>query len=181
MHGIVSPVILHRDDLSMKSCLLLGTRGPILLPMSWSLERNIYQINLSRGPVLACLSIPGSVEEFSKARYDGREPYLSLSMNGRVKYRCRCPFEISHIPLEDAETRYLIANNAEIHHHEHATEYYYVLNGSGTLLLNEKEYGITKGDLIKIPQRTRHQARGGKEGLEILVIAVPPTKSDVCY
>lgn len=74
---------------------------------------------------------------------------------------------------------HLIVDKAEKHFHKKTTEYYYVLNGCGEILLGQDIHPIQKGDLIKIEPGTVHQALENKnEELEILVIETPPAIGD---
>ena len=87
---------------------------------------------------------------------------------GTIKVLSEEPVEINH----------LVVNAAIEHYHKLSTEYYYVINGSGTIFLDNVPYEIEKGDLVKIAAGTKHKAVGE---LEILVIASPPAKGDRHY
>ena len=75
---------------------------------------------------------------------------------------------------------HLLVDKAEKHYHKKTTEYYYVLEGTGHISLDEKIQPIKKGDVIKIEPGVKHQAIEGETPLEILVIEVPPAIGD-CY
>ncbi|MEQ9670877.1 cupin domain-containing protein [Coleofasciculus sp. G2-EDA-02] len=75
---------------------------------------------------------------------------------------------------------HLFVDNAQKHYHKKTTEYYYVLNGSGHISLDDDIQPIKKGDLIEIEPGVKHQAIEGELPLEILVIEVPPAIGD-CY
>ncbi|NER38297.1 MAG: cupin domain-containing protein [Oscillatoria sp. SIO1A7] len=73
---------------------------------------------------------------------------------------------------------HLFVENAEKHYHKKTTEYYYVLNGTGQVSLDDNIQPIKKGDVIKIEPGVKHRAIEGEELLEILVIEVPPAIGD---
>lgn len=79
-----------------------------------------------------------------------------------------------------AKLVHLFVENAEKHYHKKTTEYYYVLDGTGQISLDDKMQPIKKGDVIKIEPGVKHQAIEGETPLEILVIEVPPATGD-CY
>ena len=48
---------------------------------------------------------------------------------------------------------------------------YYVLEGEGTCIIEDKEYHIIKGDLVFLPKGTKYK---NLKGLTLLAIASPP-------
>ena len=62
-------------------------------------------------------------------------------------------------------------SGAEPHFHRKTTEYYYVLEGSGRLTVDDEEVALAAGDVVVIWPGAIHSARGE---LTALVIAVPP-------
>ncbi|NES76727.1 MULTISPECIES: cupin domain-containing protein [Okeania] len=79
-----------------------------------------------------------------------------------------------------AQLEYLVVDKAEKHYHKKTTEYYYVLEGTGHISLDDNIQPIKKGDVITIKPGVKHQAIEGHTPLEILVIQVPPVQGD-CY
>jgi quercetin dioxygenase-like cupin family protein len=61
-------------------------------------------------------------------------------------------------------------DGARIHYHKIATELYYVLEGSGTVLLDGVEHEVRKGSIVHIPPGVVHGA-GGR--MRVLVIGIP--------
>jgi len=64
---------------------------------------------------------------------------------------------------------------AKLHYHKRATELYYVLEGSGTLVLDGAEQEVRKGTLVHIPPGVVHGARGR---MRVLVIGIPDIAED---
>jgi mannose-6-phosphate isomerase-like protein (cupin superfamily) len=66
------------------------------------------------------------------------------------------------------------------HHHEHAENVYWVLEGKGRLLVEGKEYIVEKDDIVFIPPGTRHSMSSfPDEGLRLLEIYAPAGKDFV--
>jgi len=59
---------------------------------------------------------------------------------------------------------------AKLHFHKRATELYYVLEGTGVLVLDGLEQEVRKGTLVHIPPGVVHGARGR---MRVLVIGIP--------
>jgi quercetin dioxygenase-like cupin family protein len=57
--------------------------------------------------------------------------------------------------------------------HALAEEYYYILSGSGSVLLNGEEYPLSVGHFLRLPAGTRHAFVAGEKGLEMLDIHTP--------
>jgi mannose-6-phosphate isomerase-like protein (cupin superfamily) len=64
---------------------------------------------------------------------------------------------------------------AKLHFHKRATELYYVLEGSGVLVLDGVEQEVRKGTLVHIPPGVVHGARGR---MRVLVIGIPDIAED---
>jgi len=61
-------------------------------------------------------------------------------------------------------------DGARIHYHKIATELYYVLDGSGTVLLDGMAHEVRKGSIVHIPPGVVHGAKGR---MRVLVIGIP--------
>jgi quercetin dioxygenase-like cupin family protein len=61
-------------------------------------------------------------------------------------------------------------DGARPHYHKIATELYYVLEGSGTVIVDGEEHEVRKGSLVHIPPGLIHSARGR---MKVLVVGVP--------
>lgn len=64
-----------------------------------------------------------------------------------------------------------VSGEAAIHHHEHTTELYYILEGSGFIELDGQRVPVRPGSAIYIPPGVRHRAVGH---LKLLNVPVPP-------
>lgn len=72
------------------------------------------------------------------------------------------------------------AGGAEVmHYHKSARQFFYILNGEGTMVFEDREVVLQKGEGIEIAPQTKHQFRNQSPAvLEFLVISVPPTRGD---
>lgn len=62
-------------------------------------------------------------------------------------------------------------------HHSHDYEHeVYVVEGSGTVLLEGRENPIRKGDVVFVPADEQHQFKAGERGLRFLCL-VPVTRN----
>ncbi len=65
-----------------------------------------------------------------------------------------------------------------VSYHRLAEEFYYVVAGRGTAVLDGSEYAIAAGDLLRLPPGTTHGFVTGDEPLEMLDIQVPGCRPD---
>jgi mannose-6-phosphate isomerase-like protein (cupin superfamily) len=66
-------------------------------------------------------------------------------------------------------------DGAKLHFHKRSVELYYVLDGSGSVVLDGAEYPVFKGSLVHIPPGVIHGARGR---MRVLVIGIPDIAED---
>jgi mannose-6-phosphate isomerase-like protein (cupin superfamily) len=69
-------------------------------------------------------------------------------------------------------------DGAKLHYHKRSTELYYVLAGSGTVVLDGVEQPVTQGSLVHIPPGVVHGARGK---MRVLVVGIPDIAEDDYY
>jgi mannose-6-phosphate isomerase-like protein (cupin superfamily) len=69
--------------------------------------------------------------------------------------------EIHHVEIDDAK----------LHYHERTDEFYYVIAGSGTMVVDDETIELHQGIVVYVPRGTRHKAIGK---LTILTICIPP-------
>ena len=62
--------------------------------------------------------------------------------------------------------------------HKIAEEFYYVLSGSGTAILNGQSHRLRKGDFLRLPPGTTHGFITGDEALVMLDIHTPGSRPD---
>lgn len=65
-----------------------------------------------------------------------------------------------------------------VSYHKVAEEYYYVLSGHGTALLNGEPYALKTGDFLRLPPGTTHGFITEDEPLEMLDIHTPGSRPD---
>jgi mannose-6-phosphate isomerase-like protein (cupin superfamily) len=68
--------------------------------------------------------------------------------------------EVHHVEIE----------NAKLHYHDRTDEFYYVIDGQGTMILDEDEIELHKGVVVYIPRGVRHKAIGK---LTVLTVCIP--------
>ncbi|MCX8157837.1 MAG: cupin domain-containing protein [Verrucomicrobiae bacterium] len=66
-------------------------------------------------------------------------------------------------------------DGAKLHYHLRSTELYYVLEGSGAVILDGVEHPVAQGSLLHIPPGVVHGARGR---MRVLVIGIPDIADD---
>ncbi len=79
-------------------------------------------------------------------------------------------------PLSPAAWAHAVdIDGAKLHYHKRSTELYYVLDGSGSVILDGAELRVAKGSLVHIPPGVVHGARGR---MRVLVIGIPDIADD---
>jgi mannose-6-phosphate isomerase-like protein (cupin superfamily) len=66
-------------------------------------------------------------------------------------------------------------DGARLHFHKRSTELYYVLEGSGSVVLDGEEHSVSRGSLVQIPPGVVHGARGR---MRVLVVGIPDIADD---
>ena len=69
-------------------------------------------------------------------------------------------------------------DGAKLHYHKRATELYYVLKGTGKVVLDGKEQEVRPGTMVHIPAGVVHGAIGQ---MRVLVIGIPDIDDDDVY
>lgn len=69
-----------------------------------------------------------------------------------------------------AEVHHVEITDAKLHYHERTDEFYYVIDGQGTMTLDGEEIELHKGVVVYIPRGVRHKAWGK---LTILTVCIP--------
>lgn len=72
------------------------------------------------------------------------------------------------------------AGGAEVmHYHEKARQFFYVLESEGTMVLENQEIRLHKGEGLEIAPMVRHQFKNTSQAeVHFLVISVPSTRED---
>ena len=69
-------------------------------------------------------------------------------------------------------------DGAQEHYHKIGTELYYVLEGEGTVRLDEVDHPVRKGTMVHIPPGVVHGAKGR---MRVLVVGIPDIRDDDLY
>src|SRR5947199_10729722 len=59
-----------------------------------------------------------------------------------------------------AEVHHVEIRDAKLHYHEKTDEVYYVIDGEGTMLLDDQVIELHKGVVVYVPKGVRHKAVG---------------------
>ena len=72
------------------------------------------------------------------------------------------------------------AGGAEVlHYHNSARQFFYILEGNGTMVFEDHQVALHKGEGIEIAPQVKHQFRNQSHAdVHFLVISVPPTRGD---
>jgi mannose-6-phosphate isomerase-like protein (cupin superfamily) len=70
-----------------------------------------------------------------------------------------------------AEVHQVHVHDAKLHYHERTDEVYYVISGSGTMVLDDEEISLQPGVVVYVPRGVRHKAKGD---LTVLLVCLPP-------
>ena len=100
-----------------------------------------------------------------------------------VKERSACGHRYRLISKDDEDVaawaHAVDIDGAKPHYHKRATELYYVLEGSGKVVLDDEEREVRPGTMVHIPPGVVHGAIGQ---MRVLVVGIPDIDdSDVYY
>lgn len=68
------------------------------------------------------------------------------------------------------EVHHVEIREAKLHYHEHTDEFYYVIDGQGTMQLDDETIELHTGVVVYVPRGVKHKATGK---LTVLVVCVP--------
>lgn len=104
-------------------------------------------------------------------RHEGHTPRERSSCGWRDRLISR-----EDAPLSPAAWVHAVdIDGAKLHYHRRSTELYYVLDGSGSVVLDGVEQPVAKGSLIHIPPGVIHGACGA---MRVLVVGIPDIADD---
>src|SRR5262249_31766300 len=69
-----------------------------------------------------------------------------------------------------AEGHYGEIDHAKLHYHAHTDEVYYVIDGQGTMVLDEDTIELHRGVVVYVPRGVKHKAIGK---LTVLTVCIP--------
>ena len=74
----------------------------------------------------------------------------------------------------------VLAGGAEVmHYHSVARQFFYILEGDGTMVFEDHEVTLHKGQGLEIPPQMKHQFKNNsKAEVHFLVISIPTTRGD---
>lgn len=111
----------------------------------------------------------------------GGPRYVKISGTSSEFERSTCGFRHRILKKDDgvpASITRLKTDNAKRHYHKVTHEYYYVLHGTGRMIIDDESVPVQAGDCVWIKPYAVHKAEGE---LESLIIAVPPFDPDDMY
>jgi mannose-6-phosphate isomerase-like protein (cupin superfamily) len=68
------------------------------------------------------------------------------------------------------EVHHVEIQNAKLHYHKNTDEFYYIIDGQGTMILDEEEIELHRGVVVYVPRGVKHKAIGN---LTVLTVCVP--------
>ena len=69
-----------------------------------------------------------------------------------------------------AEVHYVEIQDAKLHYHERTDEVYYIIDGEGTMVLDDEVIELHKGVVVYVPRGVKHKAIGR---LTVLTVCIP--------
>ena len=69
-----------------------------------------------------------------------------------------------------AEVHHVEIQDATLHYHERTDEVYYVIDGEGTMVLDDEEIELHQGVVVYVPRGVKHKAIGR---LTVLTVCIP--------
>ena len=69
-----------------------------------------------------------------------------------------------------AEVHHVEIRDAKLHYHERTDEVYYVIDGRGTMTLDDEVIELHRGVVVYVPRGVRHKAVGD---LTVLTVCIP--------
>ena len=110
-------------------------------------------------------------------------------LNEQEEFRSVCGMRRDLVGPAEKEPllfHYMRIHDSRKHYHRKTIEYYYVVEGTGEMELDDETVRISKGDMIVVPTGVWHTSRPvGDEELHILICALPqdvePGEDDTNY
>ena len=69
-----------------------------------------------------------------------------------------------------AEVHHVEIDHAKLHYHAKTDEFYYIIDGEGTMVLDDEIVNVRKGNVVYVPRGMKHKAVGK---LTVLTICIP--------
>jgi len=61
-------------------------------------------------------------------------------------------------------------DNAKLHYHAKTDEFYYIINGQGTMILDDEQIEVHEGVVVYVPRGVKHKAIGK---MTVLTVCIP--------
>ena len=117
-------------------------------------------------------------EDMDIRQRDQQEPFTTKDGS-----TIRSLLDLSNAPVKQqslAEASLPVGSQTDRHYHKLSEEFYYILEGSGTMEIDGEEREVGVGDAILIPAGAWHQIHAG-EALRFLCCCAPPYAHDDTY
>ena len=69
-----------------------------------------------------------------------------------------------------AEVHHVVIDDAKLHYHKKTDEFYYIIKGSGQLVLDEQTIDVHEGVVVYVPRGVKHKAIGK---MTVLTVCIP--------
>jgi mannose-6-phosphate isomerase-like protein (cupin superfamily) len=69
-----------------------------------------------------------------------------------------------------AEVHHVEIHDAKLHYHAQTDEFYYVISGNGTMVLDDEQIELHPGVVVYVPRGMKHKAVGK---LTVLTVCIP--------
>ena len=69
-----------------------------------------------------------------------------------------------------AEVHHVKIHDAKLHYHERTDEFYYIIDGHGTMQLDDETIELHQGVVVYVPRGVKHKAMGD---LTVLTVCIP--------
>ena len=77
-----------------------------------------------------------------------------------IEERDQAAAEVHHVEIE----------NAKLHYHERTDEIYYIIDGEGSMVLDDETIELHQGVVVYVPRGVKHKAIGR---LTVLTVCIP--------
>lgn len=108
---------------------------------------------------------------------------LHIASSQQTSTQALGPYQITPLISEEQEsggTAYRVQiqphQKTAVSYHKIAEEFYYVLSGSGTAMLNGRSYELHTGDFLRLPPNTTHSFETREEALTLLNTHFPGSR-----
>jgi mannose-6-phosphate isomerase-like protein (cupin superfamily) len=68
------------------------------------------------------------------------------------------------------EVHHVKIDNAKLHYHARTDEFYYIIDGQGSMILDDETIEVHKGVVVYVPRGVKHKAIGN---LTVLTVCIP--------